>query len=149
MSGRPATARGPRVRGGQTTPTAVGQRARSYWSADPALCGDVATQLVQPGRGLGIAGRTPIPTRRERPSRADLRPVRQGRPFELAQLEEAQHEDLQPRLDRGQVVVAPLPGRKPLRPHPARLVVPGVVAQVRDLAGTVAIARDVEEVEIL
>src|SRR5918912_107334 len=125
------------------------RRSSLLWAKLRYLAGDVAPQFVQPGRGLGITGGTPIPTRRERPAGADLRPVRQGRAFELAQLEEAQQEDLQPSPDRGQVVLAPLRGGKPLRPHAARLVVPRLVAQVGDLAGTVAIARDVVEVEIL
>src|SRR3546814_13861871 len=60
-------------------------------------------KLFAPGVGDAVRRRAPVPTRTESTSGGDLGSVWQTRAFELAGLEEARVENLEPFSDRGEI----------------------------------------------
>src|SRR5690606_21241655 len=106
-------------------------------AARAASGGDVALELVEPGRGRGVARRPPVATRRERTARADLRAVRQRRALELVRVE-AGEEHAQPAHDRRQVVLVALLWRQQVGVLADGPIAPRVVREVRDLRRAVA-----------
>ena len=113
------------------------------------LVGDVALQVVEPRPGIAVRWCTPIPARRERSARHNLRRIRQRRALELAGLEEAREEYTQPLLDLCQRVRVFQGLRKCGRPLRRGRVAPCMPREERDLRGAHAEARDVVQVEIL
>src|SRR4051794_28210509 len=109
----------------------------------------VLAQLGQPHGGAGVARRAPVAARRERAAGADLRGVRDRRALELADVEEALDEHLEPVLDLAQRVLVAARLRDQVRPRPAVALPPGVPGEEGHLAGLVAEAQDVEEEEVL
>src|SRR5690606_25718166 len=93
-------------RGAETPPPGVPTPHRAA-GIPLLLLGNPLPELLEPGRGLGVARRAPVTPRRQRAPRPDLGSVRHGRAFELADLEETEEEDLQPAADGGQVVFVP------------------------------------------
>src|SRR3546814_6167798 len=79
--------------------TAYGMRI-SDWSSD--VCS--SDLLCAPGVGDAVRRRAPVPTRTESTSGGDLGSVWQTRAFELAGLEEARDENLEPFSDRGEQI---------------------------------------------
>src|SRR5208282_5723748 len=109
----------------------------------------VLPQLGQPDFGLGVARGPPISARRERAAGADFWPVREGRALELAELEEAIEEHVEPLLDGAQVILIALCSRQQVRPGAAVLIGPGMPGQESDFAGPEAMPGDEVEIEIL
>src|ERR1700730_8037350 len=58
-------------------------------------------EVLEPDLGDGVGGGAPVAARREGAAGRDFRAVGQGRPLELAELEEAVEEDPQPLFDFG------------------------------------------------
>src|SRR5690242_7123628 len=61
-------------------------------------------QFLQPGSGIAVARRAPVAAGAERAAGRDLGRIGDGAALELAELEEAEQEYLQPFADRGQVI---------------------------------------------
>ena len=80
----------------------------------------VLFELSDPGIGMRIARRAPVPARRKRAARADLRTVRHGGTLELADLEKTEQEQAQPFANGRKIigalvlVLAAPPARRPL-----------------------------------
>ena len=115
----------------------------------PALSTARCPAVPEPHLGFGIARGAPIAARRERTARAHLRAVRDGRALELADLEEAIQEYVQPLLDRGQVVFVALLGGQQVGPGAAVLLAPGMPGQECHFAGPEPVPRDEVQVEVL
>ena len=110
---------------------------------------DVRLKFLKPGARVAVGGCAPVAARRQRAAGRDLRAVRHGGALELAEAEEALEEDAEPALDRREVVGAAAVFGKAGRPFAPCFVAPGMKRQERDLRRTEAVARRVEEVEVL
>src|SRR6266566_8666920 len=102
----------------------------------------ILPQFLQPHVGLGVAGRPPVASRRERTAGADLGSIWNGRALELADLEESIEEHFEPLFDRRQVVLQPLVQGNQIRPVASIFITPGVPGQERDFAGAESVTRD-------
>src|SRR3989449_3406712 len=105
--------------------------------------------LLQPRVRFRIARRTPIASRRERPSRADLRCIRQTGSLELAELKKSVQEYFQPSLDLTERVLLLLVFAGRVGPGAARPIAPRVLGHERDLAGPIPETADVVQIEVL
>src|SRR3546814_19580947 len=106
-------------------------------------------ELVQPRRRHAVRGRAPVAAGAEAAAHRYLGGVGKGRTLELACLEEAEKEDLQPLADGGQVVGALQSFGIVDRPRTARSVVPGLPGQEGDFRRRLASPDRVEEAEIV
>src|SRR6516165_7332508 len=93
-----------------------------------------AAQLVHPGLRIGIAGCTPITSRRQRTAGTDLWAVRHGPPLELTIPEKPHAEEFKPSGDRWEIVGNAFRGRDGLRPRSDAGIAPCVPGNVGDLA---------------
>src|SRR3546814_9152955 len=111
----------------------------SDWSSD--VCS--SDLFVQPDPRGAVRGCTPVASGRERATAGNFRPVRDGRPFELTNLEETEQEVFQP-VPYGRKIIA-VPGalRKIDRPCPSYRIAPCVPGQESDLGRRQAIANDI------
>src|SRR3546814_2740323 len=123
----------------------------SDWSSDVCssdLPRQSGFQFVQPDPRGAVRGCTPVASGRERATAGNFRPVRDGRPFELTNLEETEQEVFQP-VPYGRKIIA-VPGalRKIDRQCPSYRIAPCVPGQESDLRSRQAIAHDIMQKEI-
>src|SRR3546814_1456186 len=81
-------------------------------------------KLFAPGVGDAVRRRAPVSTRTESTSGGDLGSVWQTLAFELAGLEEARAEHLEPFSDRGDTISKRFGSRQPNRPFPQFVIAP-------------------------
>src|SRR3546814_17033847 len=117
----------------------------SDWSSDVCssdLPRQSGFQFVQPDPRGAVRGCTPVASGRERATAGNFRPVRDGRPFELTNLEETEQEVFQP-VPYGRKIIA-VPGalRTIDRPCPSYRIAPWVPGQESAIGRRQAIATD-------
>src|SRR6185437_10228456 len=99
-------------------------------------------QLVEPGPGGPVGRGAPVAARAEAAAGRDLGRVGDAGPLELADLEEAVEEDLEPLANRRQIVGALEPLGIAGRPLARRRILPGLEGEEGDLRGRLARAQD-------
>src|SRR5882672_8277828 len=99
-------------------------------------------QLLKPRRRSPVARRAPVAAGAQGAAGGDLGGVGAGAALVLAELEEAQQEDLEPFADRGEVVGALLAFRIVVRPLARLGVAPRAVGEEGDLGRRLARAQD-------
>src|SRR3546814_18901026 len=85
---------------------------------------------------------SPVPTRTESTSGGDLGSVWQTRAFELAGLEEARDENLEPFSDRGEIISTTFGFRKSNRPFTHFVIAPRLPDQEGDFCRAHSLSND-------
>src|SRR3546814_21191209 len=88
--------------------------------------------------------RAPVPTRTESTSGGDFGSVWQTRAFELAGLEEARDENLEPFSDRGEIISTTFGFRKSNRPFTQFVMAPRLPGTDSDFCRAHALSTDIE-----
>src|SRR3546814_9580935 len=106
-------------------------------------------KLLAPGVGDAVRRRAPVPTSTESTSGGDLGSVWQTRAFELAGLEEARDENLEPFSDRGEIISTTFGFRKSNRPFTQFVIAPRLPGKEGDFCRANALSNDIVQKEVV